>query len=225
LISKNHLLCISGWSFGSDVFQPIEKKMANEFASVSYFPWQEGVLGKSPEIREPTVILGYSLGAFLGFPWLSHPQVRGGVFCGLAKSFVRSEENPKGTSIELMAEMKNNLRQNPQATLEQFRNKAFSESIVEDKKSHWRNLSCETDVEILTTGLDFLANASLEPHFPETKKIYLIQGVRDQILSYTSAKRFSTSYGLELVSVAGADHGILFTDPDKIVSVLKRLGN
>lgn len=170
---------------------------------------------------ENVILLGWSLGAFLLFPFLNHSFVKGAVFISLAERFIKSEETPRAVNGEQLEGMKKDLENKERETITTFRTNCFSPM---DEKLFPQEVETGFEKTALIHGLETLGQVDLRNWpVPAGKKVILIQGKKDRILPVFGARKMAERRGLEYIEVEDGGHALPFTHADLLAGSLQKL--
>ena len=175
------VIYLGGWSYSPQVFEIFEKKTTYTW---QFLDWRETLddLGAIERAigKTPCLLLGWSLGGFLLYPFLHHDNVKGGVFIAIGSTFVKSPSNPYGQEIEVLEKMIAAIKKNAQVVVKQFQRLCGLVTI-----DHFHQ-AIDLDVVGLLAGLEYLKKITL-PSLHLNKKHYLMHGKNDRILDWRSS--------------------------------------
>lgn len=215
MVPSVKILAATGWSFDGSLWDPLASRLAPHGLQAIDPLDAANEIPRHSALGEPFLLLGFSLGAFCLYPHLSSPGVAGGVFCGLAQTFIRSPANPSGAPRETIVEMKRDLGRDGQAVLTEFRRRCFKPLPVPSP------FPAETpQTHRLSGALDLLLAADLGGKAPPVP-VHLVQGTLDRILPVEGARAFSRATSCILHEIRGAGHALPLSHVDELAQIIR----
>ena len=202
---------MGGWSFPPSVFAAIRKKSNHSWQVMD---WPVVCYGPDRIVAEldkgPCVLLGWSLGGFLLYPYLDHHCVLGGVFLAIGPTFVRSPLNPYGVKKAALKAMINGLNKKPDVVVKQFQRRCQGPSRLE---------KMEDQLPLLRGGLEYLREVILPP-LASTTRHYILHGRRDRVLDWRSSLVLAKRRGA-ICHLSSGGHGLLEEEGEYILELLQ----
>lgn len=216
------VIAIAGWSFPPNCFDSL---IHDGHLTWKVFDWQKILEDSSPIEKEiasspplSCLLLGWSLGGFLLYPYLDWEQVRGGLFLGIGPSFARSMANPYGVEKQDIDNMIISIKRNPNLVIKQFarRCQLNPKSALCESIKTLQSIESLQLIKSLLNGLDYLKKVQLKP-ITTSKKYYLLHGKKDKILNWRSSLMLAHYQGAVCQLI---DHGHALLEEGKRIHAL-----
>lgn len=202
------IICLAGWSYFPNVFKVFEKRANCTWLALDWQHVLDSDLIKKEIEKGPCVLLGWSLGGFLLYPFMKLTNVKGGVFIATGPTFVKSSFNPYGREIQEIENMMMAVEKSPSTVVKQFQRVSGlvtteANQVMEKNK--------------LLEGLEYLRKVEA-PCWSLNKKHYLVHGKQDKILDWRSSLMLAKQPGA-IGQFFEAGHNV-FDDVDSIFRLL-----
>lgn len=207
---RKNILLITGWASDYRIFNALELNY-NYIFPVELNPFD--FLNSLADFLKTSAVerlacLGWSLGAFLAadFAAQNPDRIEEVILLNIRKNYQREDLEAIGSK----------LRKNKQAYLYKFYRDCFSP----EDKAGWRwfrenllhDYSTGIRLEELLLGLEYLANAKIEPaKLRGVNRIRIFHGVKDKIAPFNEAEAFAAGLRqAEFVRIPDAGHLLFF---------------
>ncbi|HMA99434.1 MAG TPA: hypothetical protein VKS21_00470 [Spirochaetota bacterium] len=195
------VIAVPGWGFTTGIMARLQ---VPELETISWTRVLEDKTIVPVKLKQPAVLLGWSLGGFLLLPYITHQAVKKIILLACGGSFSKSRVNPYGADKKKIILMKKQVQHDQQQTLHRFlKTAAFP---AEDTRAYRQYIGNFTRAQ-LTSGLDYLQNFSYNEDISGSEnKIMLLQGSKDKVFLKQGAAYFARQHNIQYSEFKHAGH-------------------
>lgn len=204
---KRRLMLIAGWAHPGECLNPLAERLEDHF-EVSVHPAEPGF-----EVREPAILLGWSLGGMLSLERaIQQPgHVRALIMVSSTPRFTIAADSTFGTPEANLLQMVNQLKEDVKTTLSGFM--AYS---ALPHRPRVRDLIPQ--LEALQDGLRYLREKDHRADAPKVRcPVLLIHGRQDAVIPHAASEWLNANLAdSKLVSVGNMGHDLILRRPEWI---------
>ena len=227
------VLLITGWGFTEDIWQPFERKVADEW-QVKSLDFLRGFteISNSGYCRQlksiikqfkPDAVVGWSMGAIVILETLADfelPDFLTVLLAGSARFIQEDDTAPAGIEPVRLRAMKRGISRNPVSTLEQFYSLAAS---PEENKSKIAQIDNPGSWQKkLLEGLEYLEGVDLTDRLDKIdRRVQLIHGREDAVIPFRAGCYLNNKLPGGNLIEAGGGHLAPVRSPGVLVEILQ----